>query len=103
MKYYTLYYQPKTSVNRVIAVASSDSILKLLKIKYMTFHHRMGFPYIIRTEYFGNKDAFQYGLWCLLVPEYDDFIRFIDKVDKGKYYKTYDYSQRVRELLNRRV
>lgn len=103
MKYYTLYYHPKAAVDRVIAVASSDSILKLLKIKYMTFHHLTGFPYIIRTEDFGDKDAFQYGLGCLLVPEYDDFIRFSEKVDEGKYYKTYNYSQRVRELLNRRA
>lgn len=103
MKYYTLYYQPQASSDRIIVVASSNSLLKLVKIKYATFHNCKGFPYIIRTEDFGDKDAFQYGLGCLLVPEYDDFIRFIDKVYKGKYYKTYDYSQRVRELLNRRV
>lgn len=103
MKYYTLYYQPKTAVDRVIAVATSDSLLKLLKIEYATFNNRKGFPYIIRTEDFGDKDAFQYGLGCLLVPEYDEFTRFSDKVDKGKYYKTYNYIQRVRELLNRRV
>ena len=77
-------------------------MIKLLKIKYATFHNRKGVPYIIRTEDFGDKDAFIYGLGCLLVPEYDDFIRFSDKVDAGKYYRSYDYNQRVRELLNRR-
>lgn len=100
--YYTLYYQPQASSDHVIAVASSDSLLKLVKIKYATFYNRKGFPYIIRTEDFGDKDTFNYGLGCLLVPEYDDFMRFSDKVDAGKYYKTYNYIQRVRELLNRR-
>ena len=102
MKYYTLYYQPKTAVDRVISVATSDSLLKLCKINYATFHNRKGFSYIIRTEDFGDKDAFQYGLGCLFEYEYDKFIRFSDNVDEGKYYNTYDYSQRVRELLNRR-
>ena len=66
MKYYTLYYQPKASVNRVIAVASSNSLLKLLKIKYMTFRSCKGFPYIIRTEDFGYKDALNtvQGVYC---------------------------------------
>lgn len=102
MKYYTLYYQPKTSVNRVIAVASSNSLLKLLKIEYMTFRNRKGFSYIIRTEDFGYKDAFKYDTGCLFVPELDNFKRFIANVDAGKDYKTYNYIQRVRELLNRR-
>ena len=102
MKYYTLYYQPFTSSNRVITVVSSDSLLNLLKIKYVTFRKCIGFPYIIRTEDVGYKDAFQYGLGCLSVPEYDDFMRFSDKVDNGKDYKTYNYNQRVRKLLNRR-
>lgn len=103
MKYYTLYYQPKTAVDRVIIVATSDSLLKLVKIEYATFHNRKGFSYIIRTGDFGDKDAFQYGSGCLLVPEYEDFMRFSVKVDDGKYYKTYNYSQRVRELLNRKA
>ena len=103
MKYYTLYYEPHAAIRRTIAVATSDSILKLLKIKYMTFHNRKGFSYIIRTEDFGYKDAFNYGLGCLLVPEHEDFMRFSAKIDNGKYYKTYDYIQRVRELLNRRL
>lgn len=103
MKYYTLYYQPMTSSDHVIAVATSNSLLKLIKIEYMTFHNRKGFPYIIRTEDFSYKDAFKYGAGCLFVPELDDFNRFVANVDAGKDYKTYNYSQRVRELLNRRV
>lgn len=102
MGYYTLYYQPQTSSDCVIAVATSDSLLKLCKIKHATFHNCKGFPYIIRTEYFGDKDAFNYGLGCLLVPEYDNFMRFSDKVDKGKYYASYDYSQRVVASLHGR-
>lgn len=102
MKYYTLYYQPKTSGDYVIAVASSNSLLKLLKIEYMTFRSRKGFPYIIRTEDFGYKDAFKYGTGCLFVPELDNFNRFAAKVDAGRDYKTYNYIQHVRKLLNRR-
>lgn len=98
MGYYTLYYQPQASSDRTIAVTTSNSLLKLCKIKYATFRNCMGFPYIIRTADFGDKDAFNYGLGSLLVPEYDDFMRFSDKVDKGKYYASYDYSQRVRAL-----
>lgn len=101
--YYTLYYQPQTSSDRTIAVATSNSLIKLIKIKYATFRNCKGFPYIIRSEDFGYKDAFQYDLGCLFVPELDDFKRFVAKVDAGKDYKTYNYSQRVRELLNRRV
>ena len=103
MKYYTLYYQPLLSSNSVIAVASSDSLLKLIKIKYATFQNCKGFPYIIRTEDFGYKDAFKYGAGCLFVPELDYFKRFVAKVDAGKDYKTYNYSQRVRQLLNMEV
>ena len=103
MKYYTLCYQPQTSINRIIAVSTSDSLIKLIKIKYATFHNSKGFSYIIRTADLGNKDAFLYGLGCLHVTEIYDFMRFVEKVDKGKYYKTYNYTQRVRELVIRRA
>ena len=101
MKRYTLYYQPQASSDRTIAVATSDSLLKLCKIKRMTFRNYNGFPYIIKTEDFGNIYAFIYGVTSLFDYEFNEIMRFNDKVNRGKYYMTYDYSQRVRKLLNR--
>lgn len=99
---YTLYYQPQTASNQKIAVATSDSLLELCKIKYMTFHNRMGFPYIVETANANKKDAFLYGGGCLPIVEYTELVRFVDRVNAGSYYTSYDYSQRVRALLNGR-
>lgn len=103
MKYYTLYYQPQTSSNRVIAVASSNSLLKLCKIRKMTFRIGNGHFCIVETKDADDELAFTYDEGWLFDYEREDFNRFSAKVDNGKYYKTYDYIQRVRELLNRRV
>ena len=99
---YTLYYQQNYRNTVALAVAKSDSLLKLLKIKKMTFRHAKGFSYVIETSEAGNIDAFSYGAGCLGANSYADFMKFNDAVDGGKYFKSYDYSQRVRELLNRR-
>lgn len=95
---YTLYY--KTERRSIVEVATSDSLLKLLKIEKMTFHRAKGFSYITKTSEAGNMDAFSYGAGCLSANSHADFIKFNEAVDGGKYYKTYDYSQRVRQLLN---
>lgn len=87
---YTLYYQ--LASGRSIAVATSDSLLKLCKIKYMTFHGRKGFPFIVKSADGPSADSINYGAGCL-----DELIRFMNKVDSGKYYSSYDYRQRVRE------
>lgn len=91
---YTLYYQHEC--RNKVAVATSDSLLKLLKIEKMTFHHAKGFSYIIKTSDVGNADAFSYGAGCLSSDSHADFIKFNEAVDGGKYFKSYDYSQRVR-------
>lgn len=98
---YTLYYQ--TERRGIVEVATSDSLLKLLKIEKMTFHHAKGFPYITETSEAGSRDAFSYGAGCLSANGHADFIKFNEAVDGGKYYKTYDYSQRVRQVLNMEV
>lgn len=95
---YTLYYEPSTASYRKFAVATSDSLLKLCKIKYMTFRNLKGFPYIVETARADDKDAFLYGAGCLFEYEYAEFVQFANKVDESKYYNSYDYSQRVREL-----
>lgn len=94
---YTLYYQQQYH-GKAVAVATSDSLLKLLKIGKMTFHHAKGFSYIIETSEAGNIDAFSYGATCLSTNSNADFIKFSEAVDGGRYFKSYDYSQRVREL-----
>ena len=96
---YTLYCSPQAASDRKIAVATSGSCLKLFKIRYMTFHNRKDyFAYIIETANAGDKYAFQYSVRCLPGWDYVELIRFIDNVDAGKYYASYDYSQRVRKL-----
>lgn len=101
---YTLYYQPPAS-GRKIAVVTSDSLLKLCKIKYMTFtaYKREGFPFIAETGQQNNENSFCYGPWCLFDYERDEFIRFMVNVSAGRYCKTYDYSQRVRSLTIQEV
>lgn len=92
MKYYTLYYQLPSSGRR-IAVATSKSLIKLCKIQATTFYNRK-----CDTSFIMQKGG---NTCCLLTDcEYEKLRRFNDS---GKYYKSYDYAQRVRELLNRRV
>lgn len=87
MKYYTLYYRPNTSVDRFIAVATSKSLLKLCKIQVTTFYNRK-----YDTSFIMQKGG---NTCCLLTDcEYEKLRRF---TDSGKYYKSYDYAQRVRD------
>lgn len=91
---YTLYYQQK--YGNTVAVTSSDSLLKLLKIEKMSFHHRKGFSYIVKTATSADRAAFSYGPGCLSCNSHAEYIRFCEAVDGGKYFKSYDYSHRAR-------
>ena len=91
---YTLYYQ--TQDGRHITVAKSGSLLKLLKIKKMTFHHDDGSSHIVRTAEEYSKYVFYYDSGCLLRNGYADFMKFSEAVNGGKYFKSYDYKHRVR-------
>lgn len=92
---YKLYYQTQDGSHAT--VATSDSLLKLLKIKKMTFHHDKRTAYIVRTAEEHDECAFHYDCACLTRSSYADFVKFRDAVDGGKYFKSYDYSQRARE------
>lgn len=96
---FTLYYQ--MACGYTVIVATSDSLLKLCKIKYMTFHNRKGFPYIVKSTKGPSADSLNYGGECLFGANHEELIRFINNVDAGKYYASYDYSQRVRERVLR--
>ena len=92
---YTLYYQQE--YGNTVAVAASDSLLKLLKIEKMSFRHSTGFSYIVKTSTRDGRDAFSYGAGCLSCNSHDEYMRFCEAVDGGKYFKSYDYRQRVRD------
>lgn len=92
---FTLYYQMPGG--HTVVIATSNSLLKLCKIKEMTFHGRKGFPYIIETARAGHCDCFSYGAGSLYGDAYTELMRFSDNVAAGKYYASYDYSKRLLE------
>lgn len=89
---YTLYYQ--TQYRDPITVVTSKPILRLLKIEKMTFHHAEGISFIVDAN---SRYPFSLGDGCLSDNEHADFMRFNDAVNGGKYFKSYDYTQRVRD------
>ena len=90
---YNLYYQKR--YGDTVIIASSKSLLKLLKIKAVTF----GFD----SRAFVAVGRDQFNKFDLIGDERLCFNDFEMKVNAGCYFSTYDYSQRVRELLNRRA
>ena len=90
---YTLYYQ-RISGDTVV-IARSNSLLRLLKIKAETFDSD--------SKAFVAVGHNQFNKFDLIGAEWSSFNDFEKKVDSGCRFATYDYSQRVRELLlNRR-
>ena len=90
---YTLYYQKR--YGDTVVITRSKSLLKLLKIKLVTF----GFD----TRAFIAVGREQFNKFDLICDERFSFNDFEMKVNAGRYFPAYDYSQRVRELLNRRA
>lgn len=88
---YTLYYQK--SYGDMVVITRSKSLLKLLKIKFMTsiFLH------------INDSNGHECSMTDLESSDYLDYRNFRDRVYGGKYFKSYDYIQRVRYLLNRRA
>lgn len=85
---YTLYYQKR--YGDTVVIARSKSLLKLLKVKMVTFGFGSRAHVTADHEEFDKFD---------LSPE--NRIRFNDfemKANSGYYFSTYDYSQRVNEL-----
>ena len=88
MMLYTLYYQK--SYGDTVAVTRSKSLLKLLKIKFVTY----GFD----TRAFIAVGREQFNKFDLSPDERARYSDFEMKVNAGRYFPTYDYKQRAREL-----
>ena len=85
---YTLYYQKR--YGDTVVIARSKSLLKLLKIKAVTY----GF----NSRAFVASGTDQFNKFDLIGDEWFSFNEFEMKVNAGRYFATYDYSQRAREL-----
>ena len=85
---YTLYYQKR--YGDTVVIARSKSLLKLLKIKAVTY----GF----NSRAFVASGTNQFNKFDLICDEWFSFNDFEMKVNAGRYFPTYDYSQRAREL-----
>ena len=84
---YNLYYQKR--YGDTVVITKSKSLLKLLKIKLVTY----GFD----TRAFiavGREEFNTFDLNCNDRVQYSNFEM---KVNAGRYFPTYDYSQRARE------
>ena len=83
---YTLYYQKMYGDTVVITI--SKSLLKLLKIKLVTY----GWD----TRAFIAVGSKQFNRFDLSADEHTQYNDFEMKVNAGRYFPTYDYSQRAR-------
>lgn len=87
---FTLYYQKQ--YGDTIVIAKSENLAKLLKIKRVTFDGCFGHPFINGGKY----DWMDYDIMDLNGDEYYSVRRFFDAVNNGKYFRSYDYSNRIR-------
>ena len=85
---YTLYYQKR--YGDTVAITKSKSLLKLLKIKFVTY----GFD----TRAFIASGTEQFNKFDLSDDECARFNDFEMKAQGGRYFPTYDYRQRAREI-----
>ena len=84
---YTLYYQKR--YGDIVFITKSKSLLKLLKIKFVTY----GFD----TRAFIASGTEQFNKFDLSTDECARYSAFEVKAQAGRYFATYDYSQRARE------
>ena len=84
---YTLYYQKRNG--DTVVITRSKSLLKLLKIKLVTY----GFD----TRAFIAVGREEFNKFDLIGDELFGFNDFEMKVNAGRYFATYDYKQRARE------
>lgn len=84
---YTLYYQK--SYGDAVVVTRSKSLLKLLKIKFVTY----GFD----TRAFIAAGREQFNKFDLSTNDREQYNAFEIKAQGGRYFPTYDYRQRARE------
>ena len=76
-----------------VVIARSTSLLKLLKIKAVTFSENPG---AFITD--GNE---QFNKFDLTADELARFRDFDDKRKRGRYFPTYDYGQKSRTELSK--
>ena len=86
---YTLYYQK--NYGDTFVVARSKNLLKLLKIKTVTY----GFSH--RAFIAGDNKKEEFNKFDLSDEDRILFNNFEMKVNSGRYFPTYDYRQRARE------
>ena len=84
---YTLYYQK--SYGDTVVITKSKSLLKLLKIKFVTY----GFD----TRAFIAVGREQFNKFDLSADERARYSAFEVKAQGCRYFTTYDYRQRARE------
>ena len=84
---YTLYYQEEYGVT--VVVAKSRSLLKLLKIKRVTYGFDARAFIAVGREQFNKFD--------LSADERARYSAFEIKAQGGRYFPTYDYRQRAIE------
>lgn len=86
---YTLYYQER--YGDTVVITRSKSLLKLLKTKLVTY----GFD--TRAFISSGSKVFEFDKFDLSPNERALYNAFEMKVNSGKYFASYDYSQRARE------
>ena len=84
---YTLYYQER--YGDTVVITKSKSLLKLLKIKFVTYGWDTRAFISVGRETFDKFD--------LSGDEHALYNSFEMKVQAGRYFPTYDYRQRARE------
>ena len=84
---YTLYYQKR--YGDTVVIARSKSLLKLLKIKLVTYGYDTRAFIAVGRERFNKFD--------LICYERFSFNDFEKEVISGRYFASYDYSRRVKE------
>ena len=84
---YTLYYQ--RSYGDTVVITKSKSLLKLLKIKFVTYGFDARAFIAVGREQFNKFD--------LSTDECARYSAFEMKAQGGRYFPAYDYRQRARE------
>ena len=85
---YTLYYQKRCG--DTVVIARSKSLLKLLKIKFVTYGFDTRAFIAVGREHFDKFD--------LSADEHVQYNDFEEKAQAGRYFPTYDYRQRARRI-----
>lgn len=86
---FTLYVQKKYGDTKV--VARSNDLLKLLKIEYM--NHRKG-GFLLGHTFIEDEMGCTCSFGDLSIENKTKFRKFADAVNRGAWFKSYDYLNR---------